>query len=304
MQPGCVKVAFLQSGRAEEVAMTGPAANRVRTSRDGALLHVVLAAPGHGNTIDLDFTVGLAAALADLADVRCIALTAEGSNFCLGGDIGGFAAARDPGGHVDELARDLHENLLRLDTAGVPVVVGVQGWAAGAGLGLVLAADIAVLERSARLRTAYTAIGLSPDGGVSWRLPLAVGTTRAMDLLLTNRPMDAEEALAAGLASRIVETGRQRRPLSRSRVRSPSGPPPPSPRPAPWSGRVAPGPSLSTSTPSGSRSARRPAARKVEKGWPPSSPAASRSGQRTTRPQPDPRLKIATDGPPAGCRPR
>ena len=49
--------------------MTGPAANRVRTNRDGALLHVVLAAPGHGNTIDLDFTVGLAAALADLAGV-------------------------------------------------------------------------------------------------------------------------------------------------------------------------------------------------------------------------------------------
>jgi 2-(1,2-epoxy-1,2-dihydrophenyl)acetyl-CoA isomerase len=202
-----VKVAFLQSGWAEEVAMTGPAVNRVRTSRDGALLHVVLAAPGHGNMIDLDFTVGLAAALADLADVHCIALTTEGSNFCLGGDIGGFAAARDPGGYVDELARDLHESLLRLDTAGVPVVVGVQGWAAGAGLGLVLAADIAVLERSARLRTAYTAIGLSPDGGVSWRLPRAVGTARAMDLLLTNRPMGAEEALAAGLASRIVDDG-------------------------------------------------------------------------------------------------
>jgi 2-(1,2-epoxy-1,2-dihydrophenyl)acetyl-CoA isomerase len=71
----------------------------------------------------------------------------------------------------------------------------------------VLAADIVVLERSVRLRSAYSAIGLTPDGGMSWTLPRAIGTARAMDMLLTNRPMDAAEALAAGLASRVVEDG-------------------------------------------------------------------------------------------------
>jgi 2-(1,2-epoxy-1,2-dihydrophenyl)acetyl-CoA isomerase len=139
--------------------------------------------------------------------VRCILITAEGPHFCLGGDVAGFAAAPDPGGYVDELAAALHTSLVRLDAAGVPVVVGAQGWAAGAGLSLVLAADVVVLERGARLRTAYAGIGLSPDGGMSWTLPRAIGRARAMDMLLTNRPMGAEEALAAGLASRVVDDG-------------------------------------------------------------------------------------------------
>jgi 2-(1,2-epoxy-1,2-dihydrophenyl)acetyl-CoA isomerase len=184
-----------------------PTTDRIRASRDGPLLSIVLAAPERGNTIDLDFTAELAAALSDLDGVGCILLTAEGKNFCLGGDVGGFASAADPAAYVHQLAGELHTSLVRLDSGEVPVVVGVQGWAAGAGLSLVLAADIAVLESSVRLRPAYSAIGLTPDGGMSWTLPRAIGAARAMDMLLTNRPMDAQEAVAAGLASRVVEDG-------------------------------------------------------------------------------------------------
>lgn len=182
-------------------------ANRIRFRRDSGLLHLTLCAPERGNTIDRAFTAELAAALADLRDVRCILITADGPNFCLGGDITGFAAAHDPGEYLNVLAGEFHASLVRLDQAGVPVVVGAQGWAAGAGMSLLLAADIVVLERTAKLRTAYTAIGFTPDGGMTWTLPRAVGTARALDLLLTNRPMDAEEALAAGIASRVVDDG-------------------------------------------------------------------------------------------------
>jgi 2-(1,2-epoxy-1,2-dihydrophenyl)acetyl-CoA isomerase len=187
--------------------MTASGEVPVRAARDGALLRLELAAAERGNTIDPAFTAALAAGLADLDGVRCVVLTAEGRNFCLGGDIAGFHAAPDPAAYIDRLVGDLHASLVRLESAGVPVVVGVQGWAAGAGLSLVLAADVVVLERTTRLRTAYSAVGLSPDGGMSWTLPRAVGTARGMDMFLTNRAMDAAEAATAGLASRVVDEG-------------------------------------------------------------------------------------------------
>jgi 2-(1,2-epoxy-1,2-dihydrophenyl)acetyl-CoA isomerase len=68
-----------------------------------------------------------------------------------------------------------------------------------------LLGDVLVLGRSARVRAAYTAIGLTPDGGMSWTLPRAVGASRARDLILTNRAVSAAEAEAMGLASRVVD---------------------------------------------------------------------------------------------------
>jgi 2-(1,2-epoxy-1,2-dihydrophenyl)acetyl-CoA isomerase len=75
-------------------------------------------------------------------------------------------------------------------------VVGVQGWAAGGGLSLALLGDVLVLGRSARVRAAYRAIGLTPDGGMSWSLPRAVGVSRARGLILANRAVSAAEAEA------------------------------------------------------------------------------------------------------------
>lgn len=205
---------------------SAPSIDRIRATRERGLLHLELCAPDRGNSIDLAFTGALATAIADLTEVRCILLTAQGPNFCFGGDVTGFAKAADRRTYLDTLAGELHACLVRIDQAGVPVVVGVQGWAAGAGLSLVLAADIVVVERSARLRTAYCAIGLTPDGGMSWTLPRAVGTARAMDMLLTNRPMGAEEALTAGLASRVVDDGTAQhaaREIARSIADGPAG---------------------------------------------------------------------------------
>ena len=88
--------------------------------------------------------------------------------------------------------------------APVPVVAAVRGWAAGAGMSLALAADVAVAGVSTRLRPAYPAIGLSPDGGLTWTLPRAVGAARARHILLTDRVVDAEEALALGLVAVVV----------------------------------------------------------------------------------------------------
>jgi 2-(1,2-epoxy-1,2-dihydrophenyl)acetyl-CoA isomerase len=94
--------------------------------------------------------------------------------------------------------------VLALAGGRAPVVAAVNGWAAGAGMALAACADITVAAESARFRSAYSAIGLSPDCGLTWTLPRLVGRARAADLILTNRPVGAAEAAAIGLAARVV----------------------------------------------------------------------------------------------------
>jgi 2-(1,2-epoxy-1,2-dihydrophenyl)acetyl-CoA isomerase len=87
----------------------------------------------------------------------------------------------------------------------VPVVAGVQGAVAGAGVGLIGACDLVVSARSTKFRPAYTGIGFSPDGGTSWALARALGAPRALDLMLTHGSLTAAEAHMFGLVARLVE---------------------------------------------------------------------------------------------------
>jgi 2-(1,2-epoxy-1,2-dihydrophenyl)acetyl-CoA isomerase len=136
----------------------------------------------------------------------------EGPNFCTGGDVKAFAtaASRPSGtaGDVDTtvraLAGVLHDMVRALAEAPVPVVAAVHGWAAGAGMSVALAADVAVAGASTRLRPAYSAIGLTPDGGLTWTLPRAVGAARARHILLTDRVLSADEAVSLGLVAVVV----------------------------------------------------------------------------------------------------
>lgn len=177
---------------------------RIRTERADGVLHVVLAAPDRGNTIDIAFAEQLRDALQGRTDGdRVILLRAEGSNFCFGGDVSTFVSD-DPGATIRELADTLHVALRELDAVEVPVVVAVQGWATGAGMSLALAGDIVLLAEGARCKTAYNALGLTADGGMTWQLPRRAPWTVAMDLLLTDRVVDAAEAGLLGLAARVL----------------------------------------------------------------------------------------------------
>jgi 2-(1,2-epoxy-1,2-dihydrophenyl)acetyl-CoA isomerase len=168
---------------------------------------VVSDADRHGS-LDFDAVCAATAALRTLEPgVGAVLLAGEGPHFCTGADVGTLAAtgaAEDPRSAVRELAEELHELVRALVEVPVPVVAAVRGWAAGAGMSLVLAADIAVAGVSTRLRPAYPAIGLTPDGGLSWTLPRAVGAARALYILLTDRVLDADEALALGLVALVV----------------------------------------------------------------------------------------------------
>jgi 2-(1,2-epoxy-1,2-dihydrophenyl)acetyl-CoA isomerase len=101
--------------------------------------------------------------------------------------------------HLAELAGGLHSGLEKLLALDAPLIVGVNGPAAGAGMSLVLAADLAFGGPKARLTPAYPKIGFSSDGGMTYFLPRIVGERRAAEIMLLNRTLSAQEAAALGI---------------------------------------------------------------------------------------------------------
>jgi 2-(1,2-epoxy-1,2-dihydrophenyl)acetyl-CoA isomerase len=180
----------------------------LRVERIGAVCRLVIARPERHNTIDARLAERLlrvAAACDRDAAIRCVLLTGEGETFCSGGDVAAFLAAGDDAPRaVSEQTALLNAALSRLARMDKPLVTLVNGPAAGAGMGLAMLGDIVLVAQGACFRTGYTALGFTPDGGVSWLLPRLVGMRRAQELLLSNRRVDADEAVAIGLASRKI----------------------------------------------------------------------------------------------------
>ena len=134
--------------------------------------------------------------------LRCVVLAGAGRAFVAGGDIAAFAAG--PARVVDELLEALHPAILALRATPAPVLAVVQGAAAGAGLSLVLGADLVVAGDRARFVIAYDRIGASPDCGGTWFLPRKVGRARAFEMMLLGQVLDAEAARAVGIVSLVV----------------------------------------------------------------------------------------------------
>jgi 2-(1,2-epoxy-1,2-dihydrophenyl)acetyl-CoA isomerase len=166
--------------------------------------HVRMNSPQTSNALDIPMARALKQAFTAAAahpEVRAVLITGAGPRFCAGGDVKGMAAAPDPAAFIAELVGLAHEAITAVVDLEVPVVAAVQGSAAGAGLSLALVADLVVAAESARFVTAYQGVGLTPDCGMSWTLPLAVGQRRARELLLTGRILTAREALDWGLVT-------------------------------------------------------------------------------------------------------
>jgi 2-(1,2-epoxy-1,2-dihydrophenyl)acetyl-CoA isomerase len=123
----------------------------------------------------------------------------------MGGDLRSFSAQdeRLPA-HLKEVLDHLHAAISHFVRMDAPVIAAVNGVAAGGGMSLACACDLAIAAESARFTMAYTRVGLSPDGAGSYFLPRLVGLRRALDLTLTNRMLSAREALEWGLVSRVV----------------------------------------------------------------------------------------------------
>lgn len=175
---------------------------------DRGVASIELNRPAAGNALDLEVADGLAQAITSIrenADVRVVRLSSTGKIFCAGGDVRAMAAASDRPRFLADLAGSIHRSLIALDELPVPIVAAIQGPVAGAGLGLLLAADYVAATPASSYVAAYSMIGLSPDCGVSIGLPRAIGMRRALQMLVLNERIDASTALAWGLVDTVVE---------------------------------------------------------------------------------------------------
>lgn len=138
--------------------------------------------------------------------VRAVVLTGAGRQFCFGGDLRAMASrGEDADGYLRELTGYLHSAISHFVRMDAPVIAAVNGTAAGAGVGLLAMADLAVCGRSSKISLAYTSVGLTPDGGTSFLLPRTIGVKRTMELLLLNRALTSNEAHEWGLVNSVVD---------------------------------------------------------------------------------------------------
>lgn len=137
-------------------------------------------------------------------DVSAILLDAAGPSFCAGGDVIDMAARGGSGDEITALAGVINTGIRSLTESAVPVVAAAHGTTAGGGLGILLSSDYAVVGARSRLGSLYANIGLTPDLSVSAQLARAVGQRRALQLVLQDRLLTADEAVAWGLVAEQV----------------------------------------------------------------------------------------------------
>jgi enoyl-CoA hydratase/carnithine racemase len=139
-------------------------------------------------------------ALDDEKDVSAVVLCSQGKHFCAGADLRGMGA---------DGIRRVYAQAFRLFCGRKPVVAAVQGGAIGGGLGLAMAADFRIAGPRARLAANFARLGFHQGFALSVTLPRAVGPQRALELLLTGRPVSGEEAASIGLCDAVADDPRQ-----------------------------------------------------------------------------------------------
>lgn len=181
----------------------------IRIERDGPVTTVVIARPERRNAVDPATAEALRRAFEDFdADeaARAAVLVGEGESFCAGADLKALAE-----GEVHRLEKEgpgpMGPTRLSLSK---PVIAAIAGHAVAGGLELALWCDLRVVERGATFGVFCRRFGVPLIDGGTVRLPRLIGMSRALDLILTGRPVDAEEALAIGLANRLCEKGQAR----------------------------------------------------------------------------------------------
>ncbi len=185
--------------------------------RHGAVALLTLNRPATRNALSGEdcfaaFETVLAELDADLS-VGAAVLTGAGSAFCSGGNV---AEMRDRSGMFagtpEQIAANYRAGIQRIPRAfercHVPVIAAVNGPAIGAGNDLACMCDIRIASTAARFAESFVKVGIVPGDGGCWLLPRVVGAARAAEMALTGDTLDAQQALAIGLVSRVVEPGR------------------------------------------------------------------------------------------------
>jgi len=176
-------------------------------ARDG-IARITLNRPDEANPVDLDclrLLFDYAIEIDEDRSVRAVLITATGRFFSAGGDLKFFHENAD---RVAQILKEgttyIHAAQSRFARMAAPVVVAINGTAAGGGAGLAFCGDIVLAAQSASFTMGYTAAGLSPDSASTYYLPRVMGLRRTQELFLTNRRFSAEEAAEWGLVTRVV----------------------------------------------------------------------------------------------------
>ena len=180
--------------------------------KEGAVATVVFNRPQVRNAIDQDSIWLLQrtfAALESAEDVRAVVLRGAGDHFIAGGDITFFQRSLSlPAAKrrrlMEEVVQRIHPVMLTMRRLPQPIIASVRGAAAGWGVSLVLASDLAIAADDARFHLGYASIGTCPEGSGSYYLPRHLGYKKAMELVLMPKPIGAAEALELGFVNRVV----------------------------------------------------------------------------------------------------
>lgn len=202
--------------------------NVVYEVRD-SIARITINRPDHLNAIDVTTAKELFLVANECSSdptVRAVVLTGAGDRaFSAGGDVPAFAAAGD---QVDVLLKEmtgyLHMALSRLARLHAPVIAAINGTAAGAGLGLMASADLAIAVDTAVFTSAYTKIGLTPDSSSTYFLSRIIGRRRTTELFLSNRVLSAKEALEWGLINQIASAADLKSEVDKLAAHFASGP--------------------------------------------------------------------------------
>lgn len=184
----------------------------VLLERDGAVATLIFNRPAALNAVNLDMSEKLVALTKDLESddtVRCVVITGSGDHFMAGGDIREFQSLLGLPDAEKEVrykapVKAVEEVVTRLLTMPKPVLASVRGSAAGFGLSLMCACDLAIAADNAAFMLAYCQLGTSPDGSGTYTLPRLLGTRRAMGLAMLGDRLNAAQALELGLINRVV----------------------------------------------------------------------------------------------------
>lgn len=145
--------------------------------------------PKNANTLTEAAVTGLYEAIVRCKEdhqVRAVLLSGKGKRFCAGAEISRLAQD-DAAVYLESQLGLFHKTIQQMLYLEKPIVAAVHGAAAGAGFSLMAASDIVIAAESTRFVAAYTWLGVTPDGGLSYLLPRLIGTRRTLELILTNR---------------------------------------------------------------------------------------------------------------------
>ncbi len=182
----------------------------VLTTQEGGVLTIAFNRPEVLNALNERMVAELGDALKRAerdAAIRCVVLTGSGRGFSSGQDLAAFLTLRSEGDGPsirEHLKQGYNRIIIRMRGLEKPIIAAMNGAAAGVGLSIGLAADLRIAADNASFTTGFSRIGLAPDGGMSFMLPLIVGLGRAAELTFTAERIDAAEAHRLGLVNRVV----------------------------------------------------------------------------------------------------